>query len=179
MHRLKEVRPLRWVLLLAMAMAMPAAAHAQSFYVDYSATRLTDLSGNVHSLYGPTGGATFNLLSLPKLTIGMDFRGGFQEESGVTGSSFTSFQIGPKLSTSIKRVKPFGEFLIGFARYNDGLNNPTSKSTDSDLALDGGVDIRITRHFDWRLIDYTWSKYLGLGEELDPRTYSTGLVVHF
>jgi hypothetical protein len=179
-RRMKDVRSL-WLLALAIGVAMPVAAHAQtqvSAYVNFGATLLTDPTAS-HTLYGTNAGVSFDLMSAPKVSLGMDFRGGFAEEAGGSGASFTSGLLGPKVSTRIKRFKPYGEFLIGFARYNDGLGNPASKTTDTDVALNAGVDMGLTKHIDWRVFEYGWSKFLGLGGELNPRSYSTGIVVHF
>lgn len=179
---MKKGRGFVWLLVLAMGAAMPVAAQAQqmSVYVNFSATRLTDTSSATHTLYGPTAGLTYTVGAVPKIvSLGVDLRGGYATGTGTNGGSFTNLLFGPKVATHVKRVKPYGEFLIGFARYNDGLNTPTSKTTDSQIMLNAGVDFAVAKHLDWRVVEYSWSKYLALNGEINPTAYSTGVVLHF
>jgi outer membrane protein with beta-barrel domain len=169
------------VVAVAMLAMLPTAVHAQtSVYLDYGATMMnTDQQTIPRQLFGPIGGLEVNLRSTHHVDLGADFRGSYLQESGANAASMTAFVLGPRLATHYKRVKPYGEFMMGFARYNN--NNPAipNATTDSEVELNAGVDYAIKKHFDWRVFEYSWAKYLADSGEFNPRTYSTGVVFHF
>ena len=153
----------------------PGTARAQlSLYANFSATRLTDLTAS-RVLYGPTVGVILDAKSLPRMNLGVDFRGSFV---GSNGARLDGILIGPRVATHIRKFKPYGEFLIGFARYNNGGNIAGSANTDSEIELNAGLDYKVTKHFDWRVVDYSYGKYFGFGGNFNPREYSTGVVFH-
>jgi hypothetical protein len=87
--------------------------------------------------------------------------------------------LGPKIGFTLhKNYGIYGEFLVGFARYNDGLGNPASASTDSQIQLNAGIDRRVTPRLDWRVFEYGYQQYYGLGGEYNPKTFSTGVVLY-
>jgi hypothetical protein len=68
--------------------------------------------------------------------------------------------------------------MVGFARYNNGLNQVASSSTDAQLQFIGGVDRPIAKLFDWRILDYSYMQYYGASQLYNPQTFSTGIVFH-
>jgi hypothetical protein len=54
----------------------------------------------------------------------------------------------------------------------------SSASTDSLVEINCGLDHRITSRFDWRVFDFGYEQYYGLGGEFNPKTFSTGVVMH-
>jgi len=162
---------------------LPKAAQAQeqtSFYLDYGATLMnTDHQTISRELFGPTGGLIVSLHSGHNMDLGADFRASYLQESGANAASLTGFLIGPRVATHYKRLKPYGEFLMGFARYNNNSATAPEQTTDSEVELNAGLDFAVKKHFDWRVIDYSWAKYLADSGEFNPRTYSTGVVFHF
>ena len=175
-------RSLLWLLVLVLGVAAPLAAHAQStsVYLAFDATRInTDGQTNSRTLFGPVGGLVFNLHSGHKYDLGVDMRGFFTQEIGDGSAIFGGVLAGPKVTTHIKRTKPYGEFLIGFGRYKNGSSTFPINTTDMDVALNAGLDFELKKHFDWRVVEYSWQKYLGLSGEFNPRGYSTGIVFHY
>jgi len=169
------------IVVVAMLVMLPKTAHAQaSVYVDYGATMInTDQQTISRTLYGPIGGMIFNLATMHKVDLSADLRGSFLEQSGANGASLAGFVVGPRVATHIKRAKPYGEFLMGFARYNNNAAVSPESTTDSEVELNAGVDFTIVKHIDWRVFEYSWAKYLADSGEFNPRTYSTGVVYHF
>jgi len=170
----------KFVCLFAALMALvlaPDMAHSQvSFYGDFSASKLTYQS-NTNVLYGPTIGAFVNVANFKFIKFSGDIRGTFTGSSGVR---LDGLVVGPRLETDLKflKLKPYAEFMVGFARYNNGLNQVASSSSDSQLQAIGGVDRPITKLFDWRVFDYSYMQYYGARQLYNPQTFSTGVVFH-
>jgi len=162
--------------LMAVVLA-PNMAHSQvSFYGDFSASKLTYQS-NTSVLYGPSIGAFVNVADLKIVKLSADLRATFTGSSGVR---LDGIVVGPRFERDIKflKLKPYAEFMVGFARYNNGLNQVASSSTDAQLQFIGGVDRSVARHFDWRIFDYSYMQYYGLSQLYNPQTFSTGVVFH-
>lgn len=162
------------VTLLA-AFVAPEMAHSQvSFYGNFSASKLTYLS-NTNVLYGPTIGSFIDVKKLGPVNLGGDIRASFV---GAGGIRLDGVVVGPRVSTSVKflKLKPYAEFMVGFARYNNGLNTVASSSTDSEIQINGGVDRPVARLCDWRVFEYSYAQYYGLGGQYNPKTFSTGIV---
>jgi len=163
----------------AVMCAVPARAQV-GVYVNYTATQISDRTINTtRTLYGPTAGLTYDAFDMGPISFAADFRGSYGIQSGANGASLATIQFGPRLGFKVKRLRPYGEFLIGFARYNDGYNKTNSKTTDAQYTLGAGVDWGLTKHVSWRVIDYDWSKNMANSGELNPRAYSTGIVFRF
>jgi hypothetical protein len=162
--------------LVARALA-PNVAHSQvSFYGDFSASKLTYQS-NTNVLYGPTIGGFVNVANLKIIKFSGDVRGTF---TGASGVRLDGVVVGPRLETDLKflKLKPYAEAMVGFARYNNGLNQPASSSTDAQVQFIGGVDRPIARLFDWRVFEYSYMQYYGLKQLYNPQTFNTGVVFH-
>lgn len=158
------------VLAVAVLTIQPAYSQVGS-YVDMSATKLT-LPAGTNVLYGPTVGLYAILVDRHHVALGGDVRAGFYG----TSQRFDSVAVGPKVSTSIKHFTPYGEFMFGFARYSDGLGNPGSAYTNSQIQLNAGVDRRVTKRFDWRIFDFSYTRFQTVSEQFHPTTFSTGIV---
>jgi hypothetical protein len=162
--------------LVAGALA-PNVAHSQvSFYGDFTASKLTYQS-NTNVLYGPTVGAFINVANFKIIKFSADVRGTFVGSNGVR---LDGVVVGPRFETDVKflKLKPYAEFMVGFARYDNGLNQVASSSTDAQIQINGGVDRPIARLFDWRVFDYSYEQYYGLSGQYNPKTFSTGIVFH-
>lgn len=166
---------MKMVLLMAMGLLSVGVAGAQaSVYVDFSASKLTNLVDTT-VLYGPTVGLSGQVAKLHNVNLSADFRGSFL---GGSGKRLDGLVIGPRASFVTHRFEPYAEFMVGFARFNDGLGAKNSSSTDSELEFNGGVDRRVTKRFDWRVFEFSYGQYYGLGGEYNPKTFSTGIVFH-
>jgi hypothetical protein len=171
------MRKLVCLLALIAGIVAPNMAHSQvSFYGDFSASKLTYLY-NTNVLYGPTVGTFINVATLGPVKLAADLRGTFVGASGVR---LDGIVVGPRIATSVKflKLKPYAEFMVGFARYNNGLNQVASSTTNAEIQINGGVDRPVAKLFDWRVFEYSYSQYYGLSGEYNPKTFSTGVVFH-
>ena len=161
---------------LAGAVAPTKALSQVSFYGDFSASKLT-FQSNTNILYGPTIGAFVGIANLKAIKFSGDVRGTFVGSDGVR---LDGLVVGPRLETDVKflKLKPYAEFMVGFARYNNGLNQVASSSTDAEIQINGGVDRPVARLFDWRVFEYSYAQYYGLSGQYNPKTFSTGVVFH-
>lgn len=151
---------------------VPKTAHSQvSFYADFSASKLTNSAGTNY-LYGPTVGGSIDFVPLGPVKVGADIRGSFV---GGGGKRLDGVVVGPRVSLHVKplNLKPYGEFMFGFARYNDGAGNA---STDSQIQVNMGVDHQVAKLIDWRVFEYGYSQYYGQNGQYNPKTFSTGVV---
>ena len=162
--------------LVALVLASNMAHSQVSFYGDFSASKLTYQS-NTNVLYGPTIGAFVNIADLKIVKFSGDIRATFTGSSGVR---LDGVVVGPRFERDLKflKLKPYAEFMVGFARYNNGLNQVASSSSDSQIQINGGVDRPIAKLFDWRVFEYSYMQYYGLSGQYNPKTFSTGVVFH-
>jgi hypothetical protein len=165
------------LVVLTAGFAAPRTAICQvSFYGDFSASKLTYLS-NTNVLYGPTIGSFIDFATTRHINFSADLRGTFV---GAGGARLDGVVVGPRVATAIKfqKLKPYAEFMVGFARYNNGQNAVASSSTDSEIQVNTGVDRPVARLIDWRVFEYSYAQYYGLGGQYNPKTFSTGIVFH-
>jgi hypothetical protein len=105
-----------------------------------------------------------------------------------SGSSVYTFLFGPRLSyRRDRRITPFGHVLPGFARSAfsvtvsaPGFSSHTSgSSTAFAMALGGGIDVRLSRSFAFRMIqaDYLLTHFGGANQ--NNARITTGLVYRF
>jgi len=116
-----------------------------------------------------------NVADLKIVKLSADLRGSFV---GAGGVRLDGVVVGPRVATSVRflKLKPYAEFMVGLARYNNGLNAVARSSTDSEIQVNGGVDRPVAKLFDWRIFEYSYSQYYGLSGEYNPKTFSTGIV---
>jgi len=87
-----------------------------------------------------------------------------------------NFLFGPRVSVSVKKIRPFGEFLVGAAHTN--TNQGAGSNTSFAYALGGGVDYHLVRIVGWRLgADYVSTRFFGTTQ--NNLRIVTGIVVHF
>ncbi len=166
-----------WLVVLALGAAVARPASAQiSAYVELSASKLTGglTTTTTNVLVGPTIGVSAQLVEKGHLKFSGDLRAGFYGGS----MRLDELAIGPKVALSIRKYEAYGEFLVGFGRYNNGQNLPASSSTDSQIEINIGLDRPITKRFDWRVFEFGYEQYYGQGGEFNPKTFSTGIVAH-
>ena len=90
-------------------------------------------------------------------------------------SHVDNFLIGPRVSVSVGKFRPFAEALFGGAHINtNGFGSDTSFAT----ALGGGLDYRLISILGWRFQgDYLHTSLFN-GTQNNVRL-STGIVIHF
>ena len=168
-----------WVILLVLAGVMaPRTGNAQAeIYGQVSASEFTNLI-YTDWLYGATAGA---LLDGPTLlhhvVLSADIQGRFLRK---TNEQMNGVTVGPRFSLPIKRhgLTPYGEFMVGFARFNSTYIYITGATTDSTIQINAGLAKQITPRWDASL-DYSYAQYDAFGGEYNPKTFSAGVIYHF
>jgi hypothetical protein len=84
--------------------------------------------------------------------------------------SENSYLIGPRYIVRHKRVEGYAKGLVGvghFGLQQGSYANPNT-ATYFEYALGGGIDVRVSRHFNIRAIDFEYQKWPGFS----PHTLS-------
>ena len=172
MWKLGGVRGLLWLV-----MATPQALHAQaSVYGEGSASELQGGPGGDY-LYGGTAGLLFDGPTiLKKLLISGDIEARYV---GNAGERLVGVAIGPRISFAIDRLKlnPYGEFMVGFARYRPSTAAGVQSTTDSQWQANMGLSRRVAARLDV-VADYSYSQYGTNDGQFNPKSYSAGVIVH-
>jgi len=174
------------VLLLVVGVAVPCKSHAQSSaaaYVEFSTSKFQNLIADNY-LSGATVGIAFDAFKYKRLELGGDVQGRFVAGSG---ESYDSLSVGPRFSLPVHffRLTPYGEFLVGFARFNGNgqtavYNGGTAgnQTTDGEIQINAGVTKQVSPHWD-AMVDYSYSQFYAYGGQYNPKTFSAGAAYHF
>jgi len=172
-----------WVILLLLAAGFSAKkAEAQvEVYGNFSVTDLTEspTTGTFTDLlYGATTGLVIDGPTWHHMLISADIQGRFVRKSG---ESLNGVAAGPRFSFPLKKhgVTLYGEFLVGFARYNTNyVAGQIGSTTDSQIQVNPGISKRVSPRWDISA-QYSYSQYYALGGAYNPKTFSVGAVLHF
>jgi len=161
-------------IILLLTLATPRASHAQAaVYGEFS---VSDLHNLVFTdlLYGATTGVLIDGPTFHHVVVSGDIQGRFVHKSG---SGLDGVALGPRFSVMMKHgLVPYGEFLVGFARYDK--TNYAVATTDSTIQFNAGLGKRMSPRFDL-VADYSYSQYYALGGQFNPKTFSIGTIYHF
>jgi len=169
-----------WVLLLLLVAGIaPRKAKGQAeVYGDFSVMSLNN-GINADLLYGGTTGLVIDGPTWHRMVISADIQGRFVCKSG---ESLNGAAAGPRFSFPLKKhgLTPYGEFLVGFARYNNSIYKyePMGSTTDGQIQINMGVAKKVSPRWDISA-DYSYSQYYALGGEYNPKTFGVGAVFHF
>ena len=169
-----------WVVLLLLVAGMaPRKANAQAeVYGQFSVSDLTN-PVSTDLLYGVTGGLIVDGPTWHHMVISADIQVRSVRKSG---ESLTGAGAGPRFSFPLKKhgLTPYGEFLVGFARYNNTIYTyqPMGATTDGQIQVNMGVAKKVSPRWDVS-VDYSYSQYYALGGEYNPKTFSAGVIYHF
>ena len=174
---------------IGMLLAMCAPAWCQSaphFEISgsYSYVRARSSSGQSFDLHG---GSVSGAYRVGKWTSIAGDVGGYSFTdlpNGVKGRLYT-FLFGPRICFRPgARVTPIAQLLLGMARHT--AETPTDKAGENSfaLALGGGLDLNLNRHFAIRAVqaDYLLTRFAGAtGNSASQNNVrlSTGVVVRF
>jgi len=108
------------------------------------------------------------------MDISVDVRGDLSKDiySGI---------LGPRLAVKIPifPIRPYGEFLLGGSSYST-LSNGVRDAGSFTYRGVVGVDVTLIPHFDWRVVDFSYSSGITqFNENVHPKTVTTGFVVRF
>ena len=88
-----------------------------------------------------------------------------------------NYLIGPRLPLErlrFKRATPYAKALVGFGSMNLGYNARSVRT--ADIAFGGGVDVKLTKKFTIRAIDFEFQKWPNwLSSSLSPYGASVGV----
>ncbi len=160
--------------------AWSVAGAQVALYGEFSASDLHNLVSTDY-LYGGTAGLLYDGPTLFKhVLVSADIQGRFlrkSQTSPLNAELYNGITIGPRFSVPLKHgISPYGEFMVGFARYNSGAVG--GSTTDSTIEINAGVAKKLTPRLDL-VADYSYAQYYGLGGEYNPKTYSIGGIFHF
>jgi hypothetical protein len=163
---------MRWLVLLAMV-ALPMGLRAQvGVYGGFSATKLDVPQADW--IEGASFGAYYNTVHLPVVNFGFDLRGSVLGGGGAT--QVKSGLAGPRVVAHLPVVPlhPYVEGLVGAGDVKFGQGLAARDATHLGYGLAAGVDFTFFPRLDWRVVDYQWGHYNGVG---DQSTITTGLVL--
>jgi opacity protein-like surface antigen len=132
----------------------------------------------------------------PFIGIVADFSGNYGSQSVTAVCGFTTlpcvntgehmnaslyhFLVGPQVSFSIGRVRPFAHALFGAARLNESVSARSFSASDTafSYALGGGIDYRLLGPLRWRVQgDFLNDRFFG--DTQNNFRFSTGPALHF
>ena len=163
-------------LLLLVSFALPVALHAQaSVYGEFSTTRFFGTTEQSTFFGGTVGVLIDGPTIFHKLVVSPDIQGRFL---GSNGENLDSGTVGPRFSLPLHRARitPYGEFMIGFARYGGGPAGIAS--SDYIFEVNAGVTRQLSPHWDG-VFEYSYSQFGYNDGEFNPKTFSIGGIYHF
>jgi hypothetical protein len=168
-----------WVvlLLLGAGIASPKAKAQAEVYGDFTATRISS-AVNTDMLYGATTGLILDGPTWHRMVISADIQARFVGKSGL---SLTGAAAGPRFSFPLKRhgFTPYGEFLVGFARFNNTIyTNQLGATSDGQIQVNGGVAKKVSPRWDIEA-NYSYSQFYALGGQYNPKSFGIGAIFHF
>lgn len=176
---------LTWFLFGSLAVAqIPASGN---LFVGYSYYNTNLDSGSRQGLNGWEGSLEGKFFPIPFLGIVADFSANYGSlqvptNCGAIGvclsnanAHIDNFLVGPRVSVSVGRFRPFAEALFGFGHINtNGFGSDTSFAT----GVGGGLDYRIIKPIAWRFQgDYIHTDLFNTTQ--NNVRLSTGLVIRF
>jgi hypothetical protein len=142
------------------------------------------------NLNGWTASATFNFHKYLGLTaeVGGDYGspslGSSSAYLGFSGVSANvhqhTFLFGPTVHVlRTKKLDLFGHALFGIADAKASASGVSTSDNGFAVALGGGADYNLTKHFGVRLVQADWLRTNLFGDNQNDFRYSGGLVFHF
>lgn len=131
---------------------------------------------------------------LPLLGIVADFSGHYGSQTGTAlcglappctlpesiNATAYHFLVGPQVSFTVGRVRPFAHGLFGAGHLSEDTKTPSSSASDTAFAyaVGGGLDCRLAGPLRWRLqADLVHHEFFAVGQT--NFRFSTGPVLHF
>lgn len=165
------------------ACVLPASAQLSGYATvaatDYGYTLNSAFSNGNYGFKGLSGGllagGTYNFAIQSRVTVGLDVRGDYAP--GSKGGEFFATDLRVGFVPKKNPLRPF--FGLGGGVVTTGhttnLFNSATRSTSGGLLIDLGLDVRLTEHFDYRVLDYGAIA----GSTVGTGFIATGVVYHF
>jgi hypothetical protein len=187
----------RNVLLAALLLFAVAAARAQvaAIYITSSNAHLSNVpSGSVVPVgeapvtqydtfwaSGIGGGVTINIIPLPVVSLGLDFRG--STKPGTTGVDTALVGLKLTVHPPVIRIKPYIQGSAGYLATRTPAIGSGVTVTNKYLVYEvmGGVDIPLVHFVDLRLVEVGGGRVVNSSSGNNPSlfTINSGLVFHF
>jgi hypothetical protein len=194
-------------LLTVLAPLLATCAHAQiGIYVTSSSHHLSNVqtgsvlvNGNYQEQYtdywasGIGGGVTLSLIPLGPVKLGFDFRGSTRPGTPGADTAMGGFKVGFNLPKS--HWKPYVEGVGGYVEARTVNISTTAINPNQTVGgtftnkyaaweILGGVDYRLMRFLDFRLVEVGGGTGIGVinasgGRNVSLFTVNSGLVLHF
>ena len=173
---------LKKALILVSLIVAPAMLHGQA---RPSATRAGDLQvGGGYSIVSPDFGtnhlggimgyADFDF----RPTIGIEAEVRFANMNARVDVTEKTYLIGPRYIFYYHKFNPYAKILVGRGVFNFPLN--TANLAYNMVAFGGGIDYRVKRHINIRVIDVESQHWFSFQKSsLTPLAYSAGVAYHF
>jgi len=174
---------LRGLILAVLGMAMVGAAvPARAQWAVYAQGTGAELAmPNTGHLYGGTGGF-YKTQRAGIFAIGPDFRASILQRGNVAGS-FTDERmdlgmVGVRFAVTphVLPVMPYAEGMVGIGYWRGGQGLTRQDKMGGTIQALVGADYTILPRIDWRIAEFTYGRMTGIGETINPRTLSTGIV---
>lgn len=167
-------------LVMVVALGSAGLAGAQAgVYGQLTAAKLS--AANTAWMYGPTVGLYYDY-GLGPVAAGLDVRGSFLGRGNTNGAgsdeSLKTGLVGVRVAVTphVLPFKPYAEALGGFGSLTVGQGSARTSSTHFAYELLGGLDLTFLPRLDWRVVEFSYGRFSGLGDSFAPKTLSTGLV---
>jgi len=162
---------------------MASAAWAQiptrgNVFFGYSFDRTSIVSNDTTNLNGWEATLEGKFLPWIGLVVDVDGHYGSHNFDGTNADiSANNVLFGPRVSVTVKRFRPFGEFLAGFGHISrsNGISDSNTSFVDG---LGGGLDYRVFGPVTVRAqLDWLNTRFYGEGQ--NGVRFSTGVALHF
>jgi len=140
---------------------------------------------NTPFMYGATFGG-FRMKDAGPVSLGPDFRGGITESHNGTSAPLTDEALdfglfGVRVAASPRilplSMKPYAEAMIGESYWRGGYSILRQDKYHMLVQFVGGVDMPVSKHFDWRVAEFTYGRAGAQPGSIHPITVSTGIVL--
>jgi len=167
---------LRLVPLLLLFAFLPQAKAQLGVYGSFTASKLN--APNTSWFYGPTFGAYYDGAHFPLVNFGIDARAALLGSGAEPSTKVDSVLVGPRavLHAPVLPLRPYAEALVGAAHVQIGQGTAYSSASHINYGFAAGVDMTFFPRLDWRVVEYTYTRFTGSSGADAQKTLSTGLV---
>jgi hypothetical protein len=182
----KEVIVQKRIAIVFALLMMTAAGVAQiptggNLFLGYSYLRSDTGVDNRGDLNGWEGALEGNVMPYVGIVADVSAQYGHLPDPflGDVSTRVQSYLVGPRVSVSVGKIRPFAHILIGASHVNESqLGFLSHSETDFADAIGGGIDYHLIPRVSWRVqLDDLQTRFNG-GRQDDAR-FSTGLVLRF
>lgn len=173
------MRVLRVCMLVGVMVGLAGAAVAQTAI--YGELTGAKIGANSNWMFGPTVGV-YHDAGYGLLAAGYDVRGTYVGRGDVAGPNsdlkLASVLVGVRLAVTprVLPIKPYGEVLGGLGHLATGVGPTRTSETKFAYAIVGGVDLTVLPRVDWRVLEFSYERLAGVGDNYSPKSLSMGIV---